>query len=820
MKKKIDPILQTLLIDAFILILSCLNIYLLTNKPRLPFNLSKQDEFLFVHDSYKSNNIKIGDSILSIDSHKLGSNEEIEIFLDSKKANQTVKVTYYHHGKINSVNIKLGNYYSNTDIIAYMIIGCLFLLMGAFVFYKRNDKKDALIFHWVSVVTGIVIITTPGTYGGGFTELGYLMRFLFYTSYSLVPAIFIHFTIVFPVERNKNFKTTIYTFYSLSIFLAITLNILFYSAAISKTDSSFNSFITSYNVFRIYVIITIITAILIFAYSYRLAISVPEKKKLKWLLYGFIIGPFTYLILWVIPYLLFGKSFVPEIVIVLLLSAVPVTFTIAIVKYQLMDIDIIINRSIVYGIALSVIIIIYIVLVTIITSLFGRVAEIIPSAFSALIVALLFNPARITVQKYVDKYFFRIQYDFRNALKDFLQEIKDAASVDNLATRLIERTDKLIPVEKIGFFRLRLPENRLFILAHKNFDTLVGRSVKFQDDKLKTNLSQPIALTDKVEHGTEIEVADRTVFKKWGIALVLPIKSVSNVIFGFLVLGEKKSGLRFSAEDIDLLNTVTTEAAITIEKIKLQEDLILETVERQKLSELNEMKSFFVSSVSHDLKSPLTSIKMFTDLIQNEEFITSEERKKYLKIIDGENERLTRLIDNILDFTLIEKGKRNYIFKTISLENTAKEAIEIMRYQISMNNFSVNVVFNKMDNFIDADKDSVKEAVINLLSNSIKYSRENKSITIKTLRENSFAAIKIEDKGIGIKTEDIENIFKPFFRSENFGDKRIGGAGIGLSVVKHIMDAHKGKIEVVSESGKGSCFTLFFPLSESSILSK
>ena len=200
--------------------------------------------------------------------------------------------------------------------------------------------------------------------------------------------------------------------------------------------------------------------------------------------------------------------------------------------------------------------------------------------------------------------------------------------------------------------------------------------------------------------------------------------------------------------------------------------------------------------------------------MKNEENISPEERKKYLQIIDGENERLTRLIDNVLDFTLIEKGKRNYNLETISFENTVKEAVEIMRYQFFVNKFSVTTLLNKKESFVDADRDSIKEAVINILSNSIKYSRENKSITIKTFSENGFAAVKIEDNGMGIKKEDLENIFNPFFRS-NLKNNDIGGTGIGLTIVKHIVDAHKGKVEIESELHKGTCFKLYFPLSNS-----
>jgi signal transduction histidine kinase len=171
------------------------------------------------------------------------------------------------------------------------------------------------------------------------------------------------------------------------------------------------------------------------------------------------------------------------------------------------------------------------------------------------------------------------------------------------------------------------------------------------------------------------------------------------------------------------------------------------------------------------------------------------------------------LIDNVLDYTKIEKGIKEYNCEKVSLEVLVKETLEILEYQLKMNKFDCQVIYNKDGSFICADRDAVREALINLISNAIKYSGEKKKVFIRTFMKDEFGFVEIQDSGIGISQEELKNIFEPFFRSKYLKGKKVGGTGIGLSIVKHIMDAHKGKIEVKSEPGKGSCFTLMFPIS-------
>jgi len=816
MVKKLKTIFIPLSIDIILFLICCLSFYFIIQKAGLPFSISEKENSLIVanlslHHKLFNNGITEGDVILSINDLKLNGREEVELLLDGKKIGELVELKLSYNGRIFYKRIALINYYQNFDVILYALTGLLFFIIGVFVLYKCAEMKSARIFHWASICTAIVIMMTPGNYSIDFYGMGFVIKFLFIFGYCLVPSIFVHFTYVFPNDEQKKYKPTS-IFYGISLLLAAGLSTIFILTVTGSSSYWINNYIRYFNIFRIFVIASILFAIFNFVSTYKRTEIEVEKKKLKWILYGFVIGPGTYLIFWVLPHLFFGQGLLPEGFVIILFTAVPITFTIAIVRYHLMNIDLIINRSVVYAFVIACLLAVYAITLTFITIILNQpLTDRFSSIAAGIFVALLFQPLKIQVQKFVDKIFFRVQYDFRLAINQFFEEIKEINTIQSLAEKIIERTDKLIPVKKIGFFLLK-PDNRIKLIAHKYFDLLIGRSIRFEAEKLKTNLSLPVAVESKIESGIKIELADTKVFNRWGMCLVFPLKSAEGQIYAFIVLGEKKSGRKFAAEDVDLLNTVASRAAATFERIKLQEELIREHLESERLDELNKLKSFFVSRVSHDFKNPLTSIKIFSELLQGNKNLSEQTKKEYLKVIEGESDKLAILINNVLDFSKIEKDAKVYCFERTDLNEIVEDVLRSLQYQIKMNNFKIELDLCMNCGKIDADKIAVEEAIVNLMTNAIKYSKEIKKIRIITSANDKYISVAIEDQGIGISGEELKNIFEPFFRSKYKEAKKVSGTGLGLAIVKHIMDAHNGSIDVKSELNKGSCFTLNFPL--------
>ncbi|MHB8578651.1 MAG: sensor histidine kinase [Ignavibacteriaceae bacterium] len=227
-------------------------------------------------------------------------------------------------------------------------------------------------------------------------------------------------------------------------------------------------------------------------------------------------------------------------------------------------------------------------------------------------------------------------------------------------------------------------------------------------------------------------------------------------------------------------------------------------------TELANQQSNFVANVSHELRTPLSLINLFSETLVMGRVKEREKEKEYFKIINDESNRLSRIVDKILNFYAIEENRKKYNYSSENLNRIVENVLQAYGYQIENNHFSI--IFEPNVNIPDVrvDKEAVIEVVINLIDNAMKYSKDNKEIIIKTGTEKDFACIKVIDFGIGISAANQNKIFDKFYRVQGGSAQDAKGTGLGLTIVKSIMDAHQGKIEVESSKGKGSSFTLMF----------
>ncbi|MDP3148657.1 MAG: ATP-binding protein [Ignavibacteria bacterium] len=229
---------------------------------------------------------------------------------------------------------------------------------------------------------------------------------------------------------------------------------------------------------------------------------------------------------------------------------------------------------------------------------------------------------------------------------------------------------------------------------------------------------------------------------------------------------------------------------------------------------LSEIKSEFVSNVSHELRTPLSLINMFAETLSLGRVKSDEKKQEYYEIIGRETERLSAIVNKILNFSQMESGKRKYKFEEVDMNELVEKIYD--SYKFHLKNKGFEVTFEKEENLplIQADHGAISEAVINLLDNGIKYSKDKKELSIRTGKDGKYLFVSVADKGIGISTEDKKKIFEKFFRVSSDNVHNTKGTGLGLSIVKEIAAAHDGIVEVESNPGKGSTFTLKFMMKE------
>jgi signal transduction histidine kinase len=230
-------------------------------------------------------------------------------------------------------------------------------------------------------------------------------------------------------------------------------------------------------------------------------------------------------------------------------------------------------------------------------------------------------------------------------------------------------------------------------------------------------------------------------------------------------------------------------------------------------SEISRLKSEFVSNVSHELKTPLALIRMFGETLDSG--IVSEEKKqrKFYRIIRTESERLTHLINNVLDFSSMDAGVKGYNLQEVDLVKTVKNTLEAYRFHISDNGFVIERELPDEPILLKLDADAIAQVLLNLLNNAVKYSDKKKYILVKIWRNSDYVGISVTDHGIGISKKELGKIFDKFYRVPNNRRSETRGSGLGLTLGKHIVEAHGGTLKVASEEGKGSTFTIRLPLS-------
>ena len=227
---------------------------------------------------------------------------------------------------------------------------------------------------------------------------------------------------------------------------------------------------------------------------------------------------------------------------------------------------------------------------------------------------------------------------------------------------------------------------------------------------------------------------------------------------------------------------------------------------------LAEMRSRFVSAVSHELKTPLTAIRMFAETLQLGGASDREMLTEYLETIVYESERLTRLLNNVLDFSKIERGRKEYRRAPNDLAEIVSASARAMQYSVEHQHFTLNVETPEGLPSAKVDPDAMEQAILNLLSNAVKYSGDRREIDLRLTRSDGQAVIEVSDRGIGIALEEQKKIFKQFYRVPSPDNDGVPGTGLGLTLVRHVAEGHGGRVTVDSAPGRGSTFAIHIPL--------
>jgi two-component system phosphate regulon sensor histidine kinase PhoR len=238
--------------------------------------------------------------------------------------------------------------------------------------------------------------------------------------------------------------------------------------------------------------------------------------------------------------------------------------------------------------------------------------------------------------------------------------------------------------------------------------------------------------------------------------------------------------------------------------------LTIRTMLNQK--KISEIKSDFINNMTHELKTPLATISLAIDAIGNEKVMDNKEKIRYFSgIIKEENKRMNKQVESILQSALLEKNEISLNLQVTDVHEVITHTVENLQLQLASKQGQVELRLDAINPIIKADDVHFSNVIFNLLDNAIKYSKEHLEVVISTYSTRKSLVITIADNGIGMSRDTISRIFEKFYRAHTGNVHNVKGFGLGLSYVKAIVDAHKGKIKVESAMGKGSKFTMEFP---------
>jgi len=226
------------------------------------------------------------------------------------------------------------------------------------------------------------------------------------------------------------------------------------------------------------------------------------------------------------------------------------------------------------------------------------------------------------------------------------------------------------------------------------------------------------------------------------------------------------------------------------------------------------MQTEFLNSISHDLRTPLTSIRQMTELLLDERVTDESKKKEYLRTIHQDCRRLDNIVRDLLDTRRIEEEALKYHMRPLDLVAMIRETVELINSDLYSESPRIQIDTSEEDLVVVGDREALARALRNLADNALKYSPEDQPIRIIVRRIRGWVAIRVIDRGLGVPRLERRQIFQQFYRGSEAQKLEDRGSGLGLAIVKHIVKEHKGRVELESTTGKGSVFTIYLPLRE------
>ena len=623
----------------------------------------------------------------------------------------------------------------------------------------------------------------------------------------LIP-LFLYNLVLVLVEKEEKRKALLSFFYMLSSFLLIVIGTpLFFKGVVPLHGYEF--WVSPGIIYPLHIVLTItmvLLSVLELFFKFRSSKGLAKNQMLYFLLavvIGYSGGGLNYLLNYGIPISVFSPYINYSILLYVAITAY------AIVTARLLDIEVVIKRSVVYSSVAMVLTAVYFIIAYISEMIIIRITGytgIWAGLPAILVIAVLFQPTKERAQKIVDRIMFRKRYMYQRVISRYSHALtRPTTDLRRFAKLSAYITCKAMNLTGAALMLLNREDGKYELRgASGQARKLTGEILEEQNP-----LIQEIKKRGKSLPLEDVPKDNKAVLREmqaFNCVLIVPLISESEyfgkpTMLSLLCLGEKLSGEPFSADDISFLVTMADQATIIIEYAIILEELHKsrqKLVQSEKLAALGTM----AAGVAHEIKNPLAALKLFTEVIP-QKFDDHEYREKFAKLIPSELNRLKRILSDLDDFSKPEKEEKAAQF---TVTDVLEKTLQLVGVQLKKGGVKVQKSY-KVPGRVFGSPSKMMQVFMNIILNAVHAMEGGGNLTIECSQNGSGVTVSIADTGTGIPADKIKEIFNPFFTTKEFG------TGLGLAITRRIIEEHGGTVNVRSEVGRGTTFFIRLPAS-------
>ncbi len=776
-----------------------------------------------LHPGGEEIGFQVGDHLLSVGDRPVSTLMEWRAALSRCRADDWTTVEIERGGETLELTVLIANKRLTLRFFIRNLIAFVFILLGAVVAWQRFDDRSARLFFAASLALGIYFaLLDKDTPALVYAQIAAL---------TLAPALIIHFALLFPRERLRPGTWWWLLLYIPSAILLILTAQAYTESLLAGTGIWYAPRYATLNTVGFAYLTAAATFVLAsMGYVYATTGDSVERRQLQWVMWGLGIAVASSFVDMALTAM---HLYLPALSDLLLLGslALPVSFAFAVLRYHLLDVDLVVNRSMVYAVLTATLAAVYLLLITFLSNALGITAGsgnyTIIVFISALLIGLLVNPLRARLQKTVDRLFFRQQLDFQDSLICWSRQLNTSIRFSDVARLLIREAPERLLIADAWLLVLD-EEERRFVAPAVSAEGKEGRESSSVPD-LSLPVHSPVAVSlaqgkdalllgeAETGNGPDDLAVDEipAAWQEAGVRVALPLVCGGQMV-GLYLLGAKLSGDIYQRQELNLLRTLANQAAIAIANARLYEQVHAFSQEmEEKVRERTQELRDFISAVYHELSTPMTAIRGYTELLVDEgETLPQPAKRRYLQVVHRNVQRLMRLVADLSDISRIERGQLTIHPEPLRLQKVVQATVASLSAMIEEKGLRLDLALEPSGVTVLGDEQRVGQILTNLLTNACRYTPAGGRVTVAARPTNGSIEITVCDTGIGIRADELERIFDRFYRSDDPFVREQAGTGLGLAITQSLVELHGSELWVKSRVGEGSIFGFTLPLAE------